>query len=171
VADEDASGRPSRPAAPARPGSDEARAPDQAARPESQQEEGSEASGDGGGRGFVVDAVRKAVLTGLGAVFLTEEGARKLAREWKLPKEIVGYVVGQAGGAKDEVVRVVNDEVRKFFRSEALRREFLRLLSSMSIEVRAEIRLKPGEGGEIRTDIKIPDVKRTRSAPEEEREE
>jgi hypothetical protein len=53
-------------------------------------------AGDAGARGFVADAVRKAVLTGLGAVFLTEEGARKLAREWKLPKEIVGYVTAQA---------------------------------------------------------------------------
>ena len=65
--------------------------------------------------------MRKAVLTGLGAVFLTEESARKLARDWKLPKEIVAYVVSQAGGAKDEIVRVVSEEVRKFFESEALR--------------------------------------------------
>src|SRR5690242_21075353 len=88
---------------------------------------------DGGARRVFTDTVRKAVLTGLGAVFLTEEGARKVAREWKLPKEIVGYIAGQAGGAKDEIVRVVSEEVRKFFESEALRREFLRAISSMSI--------------------------------------
>jgi hypothetical protein len=131
-------------------------------------------AGDGAGaRGFVADAVRKAVLTGLGAVFLTEEGARKLAREWKLPKEIVSYVVGQAGGAKDEIVRVVNEEIRKFFQSEALRREFLRLLSSMSIEVQAEIRLKPARGGRIEPKVEVssvkPRVRRTRQdeTPEE----
>jgi hypothetical protein len=123
--------------------------------------------GEGGSRNFVTDAVRKAVLTGLGAVFLTEEGARKLARDWKLPKEIVGYVVSQAGGAKDEIVRVVNEEVRKFFESESLRREFLRVLSSMSIEVHAEIRLKPSRGGELVVpDVKVssvkPRVRRTR---------
>jgi hypothetical protein len=122
---------------------------------------------DSGARSFVTDAVRKAVLTGLGAVFLTEEGARKLARDWKLPKEIVGYVVSQAGGAKDEIVRVVNEEIRKFFESEALRREFLRVLSSMSIEVHAEIRLKPSRGGELVVpDVKVssvkPRVRRTR---------
>jgi hypothetical protein len=113
--------------------------------------------GDAGARGFVADAVRKAVMTGLGAVFLTEEGARKLAREWKLPKEIVGYVVNQAGGAKDEIVRIVGEEVRKFFESEALRREFLRALSSMSIEVHAEVRLKPTEIGD--TSLVVPEVK------------
>jgi hypothetical protein len=126
---------------------------------------------DGGGLNFVADAVRKAVLTGLGAVFLTEEGARKLAREWKLPKEIVGYVVSQAGGAKDEIVRVVGEEVRKFFESEALRREFLRALSSMSIEVRAEIRLRPSTSGDTFTpDVKVSSVKpRLRRTRDDER--
>ena len=116
--------------------------------------------GDGGTRRFVAETVRKAVLTGLGAVFLTEEGARKLARDWKLPKEIVGYVAAQAGGAKDEIVRVVNEEVRKFFESEALRREFLRLITSMSVEVHAEISLKPAKGGKrVEPRLKVGAVK------------
>lgn len=124
-----------------------------------------EQTDESGSRGFVADAVRKAVLTGLGAVFLTEEGARKLAREWKLPKEIVSYVVSQAGTAKDELLRVVSEEVRHFFESDALRREFLRLLSSMSIDVHAEIRLKPTRGGEVRPEVKAtvkPRVRRSR---------
>src|SRR5919201_2373657 len=117
-------------------------------------------TGEHAGRGSAVaDAVRKVVMTGLGAVFLTEEGARKLAREWKLPKEIVGYVTSQATSAKDEIVRVVSDEVRKFFESPALRREFLRVLSSMSIEVHAEIRLKPAKGGQADADVKVTGVK------------
>jgi hypothetical protein len=121
--------------------------------------------GDGGARRAFTDTVRKAVLTGLGAVFLTEEGARKVAREWKLPKEIVGYIAGQAGGAKDEIVRVVTEEVRKFFESEALRREFLRVISSMSIEVHAEVRLKPSRGGKVAPEVKVavkPSLRRSR---------
>ena len=128
-----------------------------------------------GGRGLgggVADAVRKVVMTGLGAVFLTEEGARKLARDWKLPKEIVGYVTAQASGAKDEIVRVISDEVRKFFESPALRREFLRVLSSMSIEVHAEIRLKPAKGGQPDAGVKVTGVKpRVRHKDEEAGEE
>lgn len=102
--------------------------------------------GEAGARRFVTDAVRKAFLAGVGAIFLTEEGAKKLARDWKLPKEVLGFVTAQAAGAKDEVLRVVSDEVRKFFESEALRREFVKLLGSMSIEITAEIRLKDSGG-------------------------
>ncbi len=99
-------------------------------------------------RGFVAEAVRKAVLTGIGAFFLTEEGARKLAREWKLPKDVASYVVGQAQGAKDEILRIVGQEVRRFFESAAFRREVMKLIGSMSIEITAEVRLKeaPAKG-------------------------
>ncbi|HEY7725673.1 MAG TPA: hypothetical protein VH880_10080 [Anaeromyxobacteraceae bacterium] len=99
-----------------------------------------------GARGSVADAVKKAVLAGVGALFLTEEGARRLAREWKLPKELIGYVTSQAQGAKAEVLRVVGDELRRFLESEAVRREFLKALSTMALEVRAEIRLKDTSG-------------------------
>jgi hypothetical protein len=109
--------------------------------------------GGEGTRRFVTDAVRKAFLAGVGAIFLTEEGARRLAREWKLPKEVLGFVTSQAAGAKDEVLRVVSEEVRKFFQSESLRREFLKVLGSMSIEVHAEIRLKETSGGKAKAHV------------------
>ncbi len=107
-------------------------------------------AGEGGAQGslggLVADVVRKAVLAGAGALFLTEESARKLAREWKLPKELAGYLVSQAQGAKDEVLRVVSSEIRRFLESEAFRRELTRILGSMALEVNAEIRLKEPQG-------------------------
>jgi hypothetical protein len=118
----------------------------------------------GGARGLVADAVRKAVLAGVGALFLTEEGARKLARDWKLPKEVIGFIGQQASGAKDEVLRVFSDEVRRFLESEPVRREFWKALSSMAIEVKAEIRLVPAEDGKPRTQVKAA-VAAKRSAP------
>jgi hypothetical protein len=115
-----------------------------------QQETGVEQEG---ARGTVADAVKKAVLAGVGALFLTEEGARRLAREWKLPKELIGYVTSQAQGAKAEVLRIVGDEFRRFLESEAVRREFLKALSTMAVEIRAEIRLKDSSG-RIRPSVK-----------------
>lgn len=106
--------------------------------------------------GFVADVVRRAVLTGVGALFLTEEGARKAAREWKLPKDLAGYLVQQAQGAKGEALRVVGQEMRRFFESEAFRRELVKLLDSMVVEVKAEVRLseaKPGDRGRTRVQV------------------
>jgi hypothetical protein len=106
------------------------------------------------GLGGIQEALRKALLAGMGAIFLTEEGARRLAREWKLPKELIGYLGAQASGAKDEILRVFSDEVRRFFESEAVRREFARALSSMVVEVKAEIRVRPASDGNHRPEVK-----------------
>lgn len=122
---------------------------------------GAEPIGEGGAPGGLQDALRKALLAGMGAIFLTEEGARRLAREWKLPKELIGYLGAQASGAKDEVLRVFSDEVRRFFESEAVRREVARALTSMVVEVKAEIRVRPAEDGKLVPEVKA-DVKARR---------
>ncbi|MNG34041.1 hypothetical protein D3C84_1204370 [compost metagenome] len=59
--------------------------------------------------------------------------------------------------------RVASEEIRRFLQSEKLRQEFLALLSEMTIELKAEIRLVPrgkdsekskGEGPISVTEIK-----------------
>jgi hypothetical protein len=105
-----------------------------------------EVSGGPGTVGFVADVVRKAVLTGVGALFLTEEGARKVAREWKLPKDLATYLVSQASGAKDEVLRVLGQELRRLLDSETFRQEILRSVENMTVEIHAEMRLKASDG-------------------------
>jgi len=95
--------------------------------------------------GFVPEFMRKVAVAGLGALFMTEEGIRSLAGQLKLPKEVLGYILGQAEKTKDEVGRVVSEELRRFLQSEKLRDELLKLVSGMTIEVKAQIRLVPPE--------------------------
>ncbi len=103
---------------------------------------------EGGRAGFVPEFVRKVAVAGLGALFMTEEGIRSLAGQLKLPKEMLGYILGQAEKTKDEVGRVVSEELRGFLQSEKLRDELLKLVSGMTIEVKAQIRLVPPDGRE-----------------------
>jgi hypothetical protein len=102
--------------------------------------------------GFVPEFVRKVAVAGLGALFMTEEGIRSLAGQLKLPKEVLGYILGQAEKTKDEVGRVVSEELRRFLQSEKLRDELLKLVSGMTIEVKAQIRLVPHEKAEDGSD-------------------
>jgi hypothetical protein len=108
---------------------------------------------DAGPRGSIADGVKRAILAGMGALFLTEESARRLAREWKLPKEVIGFIGQQAVGAKDEVLRLFSDEVRRFLESDAVRREFWRALTENTIELRAEIRFRPDAEGKPRAKV------------------
>jgi hypothetical protein len=121
-----------------------------------------QAPDDAGGapRGFIPEPVKRALLAGVGALFMTEEGARKLAREWKLPKDVVGFVGQQANAAKDELFRLLGQEVRRFLESESLRREFLRALSDSTIEIRAEIRMRPAPDGRPTPSVKVVTTRR-----------
>ncbi|HEX4622714.1 MAG TPA: hypothetical protein VH208_14215 [Myxococcaceae bacterium] len=103
--------------------------------------------GEGGDRGerggLLPEFVRKMAVAGLGALFMTEEGLRGLAGQLKLPKEALQYIVSQAEKTKDDIGRVVSEELRRFLRSEQLREEFLKLLTGMTVEIKAEVRLVP----------------------------
>jgi hypothetical protein len=98
-----------------------------------------------GRAGFVPEFVRKVAVAGLGAIFMTEEGIRSLASQLKLPKEVLGYILSQAEKTKDEVGRVLTEELRRFLQSEKLREEFVKLMSGMTLDVRAQIRLVPAD--------------------------
>jgi hypothetical protein len=106
-----------------------------------------------GPRGSIADGVKKAILAGMGALFLTEESARRLARDWKLPKEVIGFIGQQAQGAKDELLRVFADEVRRFLDSELVRREFWKALTDNTIELHAEIRFRPNADGKPKPEV------------------
>jgi hypothetical protein len=108
---------------------------------------------DVAGRGSLADGVKKALLAGVGALFMTEEGARRLARDWKLPKEVASFLGSQATTAKDELLRMFGEEIRRFLESESVRKEFMKALSETTIEIRAEIRLKPGADGAPKPEV------------------
>ena len=114
-------------------------------------------------KGFVPDFVRRMAWAGIGAVFMSEEGIRRLAGQLKLPKEALGFLLHQAEKTKDEIGRTVSDEVRKLLQSDRLRDELLRLIAGMTIEVRAEVKLVPdrvkGESPSLLPKVKVSDLK------------
>ena len=112
----------------------------------------------------VPDMLKKAMVAGLGAIFMTEEGIRTMVRDLKLPKEVIGFIVGQAEKSKSDLTRVIGDEIRRFFENPALRQEIIKLMSEVTIEIKAEIKLKPeGTKGAIDPDIKISEANVKRS--------
>ncbi len=112
-----------------------------------------ETADEAGFRGSIADGVKKALLAGVGALFLTEEGARRLARDWKLPKDVAAYIGQQASSAKDDLLRLFGDEIRRFLESESVRGEFWKALAESTIEIKAEIRLKPAGDGPPRPEV------------------
>lgn len=94
-------------------------------------------------KGGAFDFVRRMAAAGLGAVFMSEDGVRRLANQLKLPKEALTFLLHQAEKTKDDLGRIVSEEVRRFLQSDRLRDELLKLIAGMTIEVRAEVKLVP----------------------------
>ncbi|MGN6107359.1 MAG: hypothetical protein ACTHU0_19780 [Kofleriaceae bacterium] len=90
---------------------------------------------------LVPDLVKKTFAAGMGAVFQTEEGIRKLARE-SLP-EVAGYIASSADGAKDKVFEVIARETREFLANLNVSEEIAKILTTLSFEIKTEIRFIP----------------------------
>lgn len=98
------------------------------------------------GRG-VTDLFRKVVVSGVGALFMTEEGIRSAVKELKLPKEALAAALAQADRTKAEVLRIVGSEVRSFLQSANLQEQLIDVLTRLQWDVRAEVAFKKNADG------------------------
>ncbi len=104
--------------------------------------------------GLIPEVIKRTFYAGLGAVFTTEEGIRKLANEFSLPKDVANYLIQQAQSTKDELFRIVARELREFLESLNLSDELQRLLTSLSFEVKTEIRFIPNDAKIVKPQMK-----------------
>jgi len=91
---------------------------------------------------LVPELVKKTFTAGMGAVFSTEEGIRRIAREVSLP-DVAGYVASTGVGAKDKVFEVIARETRDFLANLNLTDEIAKILTTLSFEIKTEIRFIP----------------------------
>ncbi|MBA3539476.1 MAG: hypothetical protein H0T79_07580 [Deltaproteobacteria bacterium] len=104
---------------------------------------------------LVPELVKKTFAAGMGAVFSTEEGIRKFAREVNIPT-VAGYIADSADGAKDKVFEVIARETREFLANLNIGEEVAKLLTTLSFEIKTEIRFIPNSERFTGTE---PDVK------------
>lgn len=98
--------------------------------------------------GIVPDIVKRAMISGMGAVFMTEETIRSAVTDLRLPKEAVGYLVQQADNTKEQFFSLIAREFREAFEKLDFTDEFAKLLSKFALEVKTEIRFVPADDGE-----------------------
>jgi hypothetical protein len=113
---------------------------------------------DGGReRGFATkvigDLAKRALMTGIGAVFMSEESLKHQLSDMKLPKEAMNYVVGQADRTKKEIVGAIARETRDFLSKLEMDKVLARVLAGTTIEIQTRIKILPKEGGGIQTSV------------------
>ena len=96
--------------------------------------------------GLIPGVVKRAALSGIGNVLLSEDGLRSvLAENKKLPKEAVGLIMSQADAMRREILRIISREIRIFLENVDFGGEIAKILTSVSFEIKTEIRFIPND--------------------------
>ncbi len=105
---------------------------------------------------FIPEVIKRTLYAGLGAVFTTEEGIRKIASDFHLPKDVANFLIQQAATSKDELFRIVAKELRAFLENVNLSGELQKVLTSLSFEIKTEVRFIPNDEavGGLKPEIK-----------------
>jgi hypothetical protein len=95
----------------------------------------------------------------------------KALSEAKLPRELASAVLGQLDDTKNDVLRILAREFREFLDSTDVSGALKEALTSLSFEVRTEIRFIPNEAGEgVKADVRARSrIKRNAPPPPRER--
>jgi hypothetical protein len=95
----------------------------------------------------------------------------KAFSEAKLPRELASAVLGQLDETKNDVLRILAREFREFLDSTDVSGALKEALTSLSFEVRTEIRFIPNEAGEgVKADVRARSrIKRNPPPPRERR--
>jgi hypothetical protein len=121
---------------------------------------------------LVPELVKKTFAAGMGAVFSTEEGIRRLAREVSLP-DVAGYIASSADGAKDKVWEIIARETREFLSNLNLTDEIAKILTTLSFEIKTEIRFIPnserfaGAEPDVKASVKLKRVDKDKDKDKE----
>lgn len=119
---------------------------------------------------IIPDLVRRTFTAGLGAVASTEDGLRRLTKELQIPN-VAGYLADTADTTKDKVLEIIAREVREFLAQVKLSDEIAKLLTTLSFEVKTEIRFIPnserytGVEPDVKAAVRVKRAERERERP------
>lgn len=115
----------------------------------------------------IPDVVRRALMTGVGAVLLGEEGLRNTLGEMKLPKEAMSSLISSADKTKREVINSLARELRQFLDSLDLQSLLEKAVAGTTIEIQTTVRVIPKEEGGVGLQVLKNDTEVTRDDEEE----
>ena len=110
----------------------------------------------------IPDLIKKAVLGGYDRASGGAETIKSFISESKLPKEIAHAIFQQIDDTKSGLFRVVAKEIRGFLEAVDFQREIQKLLTTVSFEIKTEIRFIPNDSApdkigrpQVKADMKI----------------
>ncbi len=97
---------------------------------------------------YVPESLKRALFTGAGMLFMTEEGVRKAMSEFNLPREAVNYLIKQSEKGKAEFFANLQREMHWFLSRIDAAQLLKSVLDDLSLDVQATITLRTKKQGE-----------------------
>ncbi len=114
-------------------------------------------------------AIEKGVEAGVGTLSKADKAVRDVVDDVPLPKELLGYVFSQVDDTKNALVRVVAGEVREFLDATDVAGELQRALTSLSFEIKTEVRFIPNDAGGVKPQVKVAAVPKVKKSDRTDR--
>jgi len=89
--------------------------------------------------GGMTDLARRILLTGLGAIFMTEEGIRKSLGDMKVPKDAMSFLIDTMRKQKDEALGLIATELSRFFSKVRVHEELQKALAGLQLHLDAKL--------------------------------
>ncbi len=105
------------------------------------------------------DSLRKAVVSGVSALFMTEEGIRGALSDLRLPKEALSYLAQQTDRTRKELFGAVTNEVKGFLQGVDLGGALRKALTGLKLQVKAEIRFVDAQASESTVSVNVQPTK------------
>ena len=105
--------------------------------------------------------VRRAVEKGVERITETPEDIRQFVQDLKLPREVANLVFQQIDETKNGLYRATAKELRDFLEQTNMAEEIVRALTTLSFEIKTEIRFIPNDQKAGDGKLPKPDVKAT----------
>ena len=91
---------------------------------------------------YVPESVKRALFTGAGMLFMTEEGIRKAMSEFNLPREAVNYLIKQSEKGKEEVFSNLQREISRLLSRANAAGLIKEVLDETSLDVHTTITIR-----------------------------
>lgn len=99
------------------------------------------------------DLVRRAVNTSINTMLTTEEGVRAVVGA-VAQKDLLNSAVAGVDATRREAVAIIAREIHAFLENLNVGEELAKILTSVSFEIRTEVRFVPNEDGTLRAKVK-----------------
>ncbi len=93
--------------------------------------------------GGMTEIARKVLLTGLGAIFMTEEGIRRTLGDLKIPKDAISALLETVKRQKNDVLSAVATELGNFLSKVKVHEELRKALTGLQLHLDAKLTFDP----------------------------